>query len=44
MIRTAIDLKLFDLVGDREENGKSAKELADLTGAEQSLIGVCSCL
>lgn len=44
MIRTAIDLGLFELVRPREENGRGAQELADETGAEQSLIGVCSSL
>ncbi|MDI1488689.1 MAG: hypothetical protein OHK93_007965 [Ramalina farinacea] len=44
MIRTAIDLGLFELVRPREKNGTGAQELAGETGAEQSLIGVCSSL
>lgn len=40
MIRIAIELSLFELVGSREENGKTSKELATLTGAEESLIGI----
>lgn len=42
MVRVAIDLNLFVLMGEKEEKGASAEELARLTGAEHDLIGLSS--
>jgi hypothetical protein len=42
IIRVALDLKLFEILAEREDSMK-VEELAEKTGAEGKLLGECIC-